>query len=129
MTSAIRQRNPVKGEAMLWSRDGSPRPVAFSSQPVIVQGAVAGTILVFRDLRENGAQLEAMFARLPVGIMLAEASPGWVALTNERLAELFGIEPRVRCQLRRVQDWQMHHLDGREVLLEEHPLYRAVMFG
>ena len=114
---------------MLWGRDGHQRPVAFSSQPVILDGAFAGAIVVLRDLRENRAQVEAVLARLPVGIMLGDGSPGRVDLTNERLAELFGIDPRARCQLQRVQDWPMYHLDGRAVSPEDHPLHRALRSG
>ena len=126
---ACREARPMRGQSVVWGRDGSPVPVQFSVEPVVIAFEVVGAIVTFRDLREVPDHVEALLAQIPAGVMVTDASPGRVDRTNDRLAELFGIAVELRSHLRTVQDWPMEHLARGAVALREHPLYRALQWG
>jgi PAS domain S-box-containing protein len=92
----------VEGE-VLWRRDGTSFPVAYTQTPLTEDGSSAvGTVLVFRDisrrvqrdaaLRESEELFRAVFEGSPIGISLTDPD-GTLADVNAAYAEMLGSSP------------------------------------
>ena len=80
-------------------------------------------------LRQSEARLKAVFATVPVGIIIAEAPSGRIVAGNPQIERIFR-HPIIRSpDVASYREWTAFHADGRRVDGEEYPLARAVATG
>ena len=79
-----------------------------------------------RDLEESQARLQAIFAAVPVGILVAEAPSGQLVSANQQMDQLFGTHWPRSAQVSEYGAWECFHPEGRRLLSEEYPLARAL---
>ncbi len=77
-------------------------------------------------LEQSGAQLQALFAAVPIGILVAEAPSGRLVAGNKRLEDLFGGRWPRSSSIAEYGTWECFHPDGRRVLADEYPMSRAL---
>jgi len=87
------------GDEMLWRRDGSGFFVEYSAAPIRQDGAIAGAVIVFRDITERKQAEEALaksqkvyrlvFENVPLGIMYYDRK-GIITDLNENFAQIIG---------------------------------------
>ncbi len=80
-------------------------------------------------LQRSEANLRAMFATLPVGILFAEFPSGRVTEANSRVEEILGYAAGQATTEAAYGDWIAFGEDGLQVPVEEHPLFVAVTTG
>jgi PAS domain S-box-containing protein len=116
----------VQGE-VLWRRDGTSFPVAYSSSPVLRDGQVVGAVVRFTDMTEqtraiDGLQLLAESGRVLSSSLEAEETLQAVAgLTVPRLAEMAVVDVVEDGEVRRLA---ASHADERSAALFD----RAALF-
>ena len=82
-----------------------------------------------RELAESEAQLRAVFASVPVGIITAELPSGRITGGNARAEEIIGHPILPMPGVEHYGDWIGFHPDGRRVRGEEWPLYHVIARG
>ena len=80
-------------------------------------------------LQRSEANLRAMFATLPVGILFAELPSGRVTEANARVEEILGYAVGPGSADPAYGDWIAFDEADRQVAVEEHPLFLAVTTG
>ena len=80
-------------------------------------------------LQRSESNLRAMFDTLPVGILFAEMPSGRVTETNAKVEEIMGYTHDLASTDAAYSDWVAFDEDGRQVAIEEHPLFVAVTTG
>ena len=105
---------------VMWSRDGNPIPVEYSSFPILEDGDVTGAVVTVVDiterkqaeekLRESEQLFRSIFENAPVGIGLYNV-PNSQFLTNRALHEMLGCTQE---DLGSVEKWdRIVHQDDR----------------
>ena len=79
-----------------------------------------------RDLEDSQARLQAIFATVPIGILVAEAPSGRLVNANGHMDHLFGSHWPRSTQVSEYGTWECFHPDGRRVLPQEYPLTQAL---
>ncbi len=80
-------------------------------------------------LRQSEARLRAVFATVPVGLVIAEAPSGRIVAGNPQIERILR-HPIIRSpDVASYREWTAFHADGRRVEGEEYPLARAVATG
>ena len=80
-------------------------------------------------LQRSEARLRAMFETLPVGIVFAEMPSGQVTEGNARVEQILGHSVLNAPENQGYGEWIAFGEDGRQVPIEEHPLYLAITTG
>jgi diguanylate cyclase (GGDEF)-like protein/PAS domain S-box-containing protein len=88
-----------RDDDVLRRKDGNTVPVSYLSSPLILEGQVAGTLIVFHDTTQQRQEMQELREREERYRCLAEASPepmwltdvyGYITMANARAAEMFG---------------------------------------
>ena len=79
-----------------------------------------------RDLDDSQARLQAIFAAVPVGILVAEAPSGQLVGANLQMDRLFGPHWPRSARVSEYGSWECFHSDGRRLSPHEYPLARAL---
>jgi PAS domain S-box-containing protein len=109
MTSLDGQPRVVDNE-VLWRKDGTSIPVEYSTTPVYKNGALVGTVIVYRDITER-KRMEAAIKQVnfmsdsaldltKAGYWLIDYSDPEYYISSERAAAIFGEHP--------TPDWRYH---------------------
>ena len=83
---------------VLWRKDGTAVPVEYSTTPIFKDGALIGTVVVYRDITERRAaeqaiqqereRLQNILDRSPIAV--AFSTRGLIHFANPRFTDLFG---------------------------------------
>ncbi len=85
-----------------WRRDGKPIPVEYSTEPIVIEGAVEGAVVTMRDISERRRSREALQSserRLRLALEAGRMGTWlWDAALNqvhwdEALERIYGLEP------------------------------------
>ena len=86
-------------DEFLWRKDGVGFPVEYTAAPLVRDGAVAGSVIVFRDIterkeaeeaiRDNRRRFEALLESAPDGMVVVDAE-GTILLVNSETEALSG---------------------------------------
>ena len=89
-----------RDDEVLWRKDGSSFPVEYTSKPVLKNGGLAGSVVVFRDitarreaeeeLRANQETLSKITSSALSAIIMLDAETGKVSFWNETAVKIFG---------------------------------------
>ena len=79
-----------------------------------------------RDLEDSKARLQALFAAVPVGILVAEAPSGQLVSANQQMDRLFGTHWPRSTQISEYGTWECFHPDGRRLQPHDYPLVQAL---
>jgi len=99
LTTVDGQSRTIDNE-VLWRKDGSALPVEYSTTPVLKDGTVVGSVVVFRDISERKAAehqiaeqqaaMQNILDHTPVGT--AFSSQGIFRYTNPEFQTMFGVK-------------------------------------
>jgi PAS domain S-box-containing protein len=80
-------------------------------------------------LRQSEARLKALFATVPVGLVISEAPSGRIVAGNPQIERILG-HPLIHSpDVESYREWTAFHADGRRVEGSEYPLARAIATG
>ena len=80
-------------------------------------------------LRQSEARLKALFATVPVGLVIAEAPSGRIVAGNPQIERILGHTLIQSPDVELYREWTAFHADGRRVEGPEYPLARAIATG
>jgi two-component system sensor histidine kinase/response regulator len=115
LTAQDGQPRKVDSE-VLWRKDGSPIPVEYSTTPVIKDGDIVGSVIVFRDITERRqAEEKLRMANFmsDQALDLSQAGYWHIPLntgdefynSSERAATIFGDPPRKNWRYHLINEW------------------------
>ncbi len=81
------------------------------------------------ELEASKARLQAVFDAVPVGLVIAEAPSGRVAMGNPRAEAILGHPIIPTDDIAGHAMWPLFHADGRRLGSQEYPLVRAIQRG
>jgi PAS domain S-box-containing protein len=111
----------LHGHARVIERDASGRP----SRTINVAADITSRRMAERALQSSDAQLDAIAAHAPIGIILADEN-GAIYDGNARAEAIFG-HPVLRSKDKdSYAEWESFHADGSRVASHEYPLARAL---
>ncbi|MCK9199600.1 MAG: PAS domain S-box protein [Gallionella sp.] len=93
LTAQDGQSRTVDNE-VLWRKDGTALPVEYTTTPVYKDGALVGTVVVFRDISERKdaeEKVNAYFNNSSDGLLVLDPERGFVH-ANQRAATIYGFE-------------------------------------
>ncbi|HEU4993970.1 MAG TPA: ATP-binding protein [Gemmatimonadaceae bacterium] len=81
------------------------------------------------ELASEHARLRAVIEEMPVGVFLAEAPSGRMAMFNRHAVDLWGSPATPPTSIEEYQHWHLFHPDGREYETRDRPLARSLRDG
>lgn len=94
----LREKQFVDDE-VLWCKDGTSIPVEYTAVPMLLEGEIAGSVVMFRDISERLKQRELLASREREFRKLMESAPdpmvvvdehAVITMVNERTEDVFG---------------------------------------
>ncbi|MBF0427707.1 MAG: transporter substrate-binding domain-containing protein [Magnetococcales bacterium] len=109
LRQVVEGKNAVHhGEGMFWCRNGDPFHVEYTSQPIIKNGEVLGTVVVFKDISQRLQQeqhiriLSSAVEQSPVSIVITDpqanieyVNPAFTRVSGYQASEVMGKNPRI----------------------------------